>query len=87
MHSLEKLIAAECGTSLYSQPESMPGVTQIKTGSLEETNIPIAVELFVTRRRDYVSPVENAKQVLRCLEAAFSSGSHGWRLYLNGSTR
>jgi hypothetical protein len=56
------LTAIECGTSLCSQPDGMPGVTNIKTGSPLETNVPIAAELFVTRRRDYVTPVIGANQ-------------------------
>ncbi|ODM17687.1 hypothetical protein SI65_06475 [Aspergillus cristatus] len=52
----------DCGTSLYSQPEAMAGVTQIKAGSLRETNIPIGAEIFVTRRQNYVSLVEGAQQ-------------------------
>lgn len=40
----------------------MEGITQIKTGSLEETEIPVAVELFVGQRLGYVSPVADAKQ-------------------------
>lgn len=62
-----KLTAIDCGTSLYSQPEGMPGITQIKTGSLQETNIPIAAEIFVTRRREYVSPVAGAIQASEML--------------------
>lgn len=40
----------------------MAGVTQIKAGSLRETNIPIRAEIFVTRRQNYVSLVEGAQQ-------------------------
>jgi hypothetical protein len=45
----------------------MPGITQIKAGSLQETNIPIAGEIFVTRRREYVSPVAGAIQASEML--------------------
>lgn len=52
----------DCGSSLFSRPEALGDVTLIKSGCLEETNIPIALELFATRRRDYVAPVADAKQ-------------------------
>jgi hypothetical protein len=40
----------------------MPGTTLIKTGSLLDTDIDIMAELFVSRRRGYVSVVKGAKQ-------------------------
>ncbi|KIM97520.1 hypothetical protein OIDMADRAFT_182816 [Oidiodendron maius Zn] len=54
---------SDCGGHLYTQPESSPGTTNIQTGSLHDTNIPIAAELFVGRRCNYVEPLENALQV------------------------
>jgi hypothetical protein len=60
--TFHELTSVDCGTSLYSQPEGMPGVTQIKSGSLVEPNIPITAEIFVTRRRDYVTPIAGAMQ-------------------------
>ncbi|KAJ5979801.1 hypothetical protein N7481_007099 [Penicillium waksmanii] len=52
----------DCGSSLYSQPEGMPGVTQIKSGNLHDTAIPIGVEIFATRRLGYVTPIVSANQ-------------------------
>lgn len=40
----------------------MPGTTLIQAGTLVDTNISIAAELFSTRRRDYVSAVADAQQ-------------------------
>lgn len=40
----------------------MPGTTLIKAGTLRETNIPIAAELYTTRRRRYVNAVDGAQQ-------------------------
>ncbi|CEO60905.1 hypothetical protein PMG11_05373 [Penicillium brasilianum] len=51
-----------CGSSLFSRPEALGEITLIKSGCLEETNILIALELFATRRRDYIVPVADAKQ-------------------------
>ncbi|KIX93353.1 uncharacterized protein Z520_10996 [Fonsecaea multimorphosa CBS 102226] len=53
----------DCGSNLYAQPQGMAGLTLIKAGSLEQTNISIVAELFVTRRRDYISPVPGAQQL------------------------
>ncbi|KAJ5376153.1 hypothetical protein N7509_013039 [Penicillium cosmopolitanum] len=55
-------VEVNCGSSLYSQPEGMPGVTQIKSGNLHDTEIPIGVEIFSTRRLNYVTPISSAKQ-------------------------
>ncbi|KAJ5110570.1 hypothetical protein N7532_001105 [Penicillium argentinense] len=52
----------DCGTSIFSQPEGMPGVTQIKSGNMKNSNIPIMAEIFVTRRRDFVTAVAGSKQ-------------------------
>ncbi|KAJ5881735.1 uncharacterized protein N7529_000407 [Penicillium soppii] len=57
----------ECGSSLFSRPEAMPGTTLIKTGSLIDTDIKIMAELFVSRRRGYVGAVESAKQATEML--------------------
>lgn len=54
-----------CGTSLYSQQAGMPGVTLIKTGSLNDAadrNMQVAVELFCKDRVGFDSPVDGAKQ-------------------------
>lgn len=56
------LIVTDCGSSLFSRPEVLEGITLIKSGCLDETNIPISLEMFVTRRCDYVAPVANAPQ-------------------------
>jgi hypothetical protein len=56
------LIGTDCGSSLFSQPQALGEITLIKSGCLEENNIPIGLELFVTRRRDYVVPIVDAKQ-------------------------
>lgn len=57
------LITTDCGSSLFSRPEVLEGITLIKSGCLDETNIPISLEMFVTRRCGYVAPVANAAQV------------------------
>jgi hypothetical protein len=63
LNQLKKLTCVDCGSSLFSRPEVLEGITLIKSGCLDETNIPIALEMFATRRCDYVAPVANAPQV------------------------
>ncbi|KAI5458781.1 Mss4-like protein [Mariannaea sp. PMI_226] len=55
----------ECGTSLYSQPDSMAGVTFIKSGILDgdASNIDVGVEFFNNNRRKFTSPVDGAQQL------------------------
>ncbi|OCL13989.1 DUF636 domain protein [Glonium stellatum] len=53
-----------CGSSLYSQPVSMPDVTIIKTGGLNggAADIPIAVEFYTKDRQSFCIPIEGAQQ-------------------------
>ena len=59
------ILLADCGSSLYSQPESMEGVTIIKTGTLDngDANIPVQVEFYVKDRLSYMKPLEGAGQL------------------------
>jgi len=59
-----RFFCGNCGSSLYSQPASMPGVTIIRAGGLDNgaSEIPIAVEFFSPNRRGFVHAVEGAQQ-------------------------
>lgn len=56
------LIMSDCGSSLYSQPVALAGVTQIKSGNLQRNVLPIMAEIFVSRRQDFVTAIEGTKQ-------------------------
>jgi hypothetical protein len=58
------LIYVDCGSSLYSRPESMPGVTVIRAGGLDDgaDDIAIGVEFFAKNRKGFVHAVDGAKQ-------------------------
>ncbi|KAL1888582.1 hypothetical protein Sste5346_009451 [Sporothrix stenoceras] len=54
-----------CGTSLYSQPDSLGSVTLIKTGTLDDAavrDLQVANELFVKDRLNFDSAVNGAVQ-------------------------
>ncbi|KAH8886373.1 hypothetical protein GQ53DRAFT_875472 [Thozetella sp. PMI_491] len=55
----------DCGSSLYSQPEGMEGVTLVKGGSLDggASNFPVQVEFFVKDRRVFDLAVDGAQQL------------------------
>lgn len=56
----------DCGSSLFTQLEIMPGETIIKAGTLDkgETNLrgAVDVEFYVKDRTSYLGPVHGAKQ-------------------------
>lgn len=54
-----------CGSSLYSQPDVMPGTTLIKAGGLSgpASDIsPVGVEFYIKDRPSYARPISEAKQ-------------------------
>ncbi|RMJ11997.1 hypothetical protein CDV36_008371 [Fusarium kuroshium] len=57
---------ADCGSSLYTRLDIMPGNIVIKAGGLDEgkTNLnnKIDVEFYCRDRVDFVKPIEGAKQ-------------------------
>jgi hypothetical protein len=61
------LIGIECGSSLFSRPIVMEGITMIKAGSLHDADINIKAELFVKRRQNYMCAVDGAKQASESL--------------------
>ncbi|KAH8658309.1 Mss4-like protein [Xylariales sp. PMI_506] len=57
----------DCGSSLYSQPDSMEGTTLIKAGTLDNgaaLHLPIKVEFFARSRPSFETPVAGANQLL-----------------------
>ncbi|KAG9235934.1 DUF636 domain protein [Amylocarpus encephaloides] len=54
----------DCGSSLYGEPEFMPGVTLVKAGTLDNgaAEIEVGVELYNKSRVGYTKPIDGAKQ-------------------------
>jgi hypothetical protein len=54
----------DCGSSLYSQPTSTPGVTIIRAGGLNNgaDDIQIGIEFFTKNCKGFMHAVESAKQ-------------------------
>lgn len=54
---------ARCGSPLTTEPDSVPDLMMVKAGTIDDNEWfqPI-MELFVTRRRPWVLPVQGAQQ-------------------------
>ena len=65
MYANTRCRSADCGSSLYSQPESMEGVTLVKGGTLDggAANITVQVEFFSGNRPAYEKAIEGATQL------------------------
>ena len=57
-------IIIDCGSSIYSQPGSMPDVSVIRGGLLDDGagDVKIGLEFFTKDRKNYNTPVEGAQQ-------------------------
>jgi len=56
-----------CGSTLFGEPQRLPGVVSIKAGCLDNkgTNLgSMDAEVYVERRVDYLQPFEGMKQVV-----------------------
>ena len=61
---IDKCGFTDCGSSLYSQPTSMPDMTIIRGGGLNNgaDDIQIGIEFFTKNRKGFMHAVESAKQ-------------------------
>ncbi|EPE35273.1 Mss4-like protein [Glarea lozoyensis ATCC 20868] len=55
---------ADCGSSIYAQPQLMPELTLIRAGTLDNggAEFDVEVEFYTKDRKGFVSAVEGAKQ-------------------------